>query len=383
MLNQTNSNRFLSRVKKNKSLILRTLLVLALGGCTVTRMPQLLSLSETTNAKPKITEFLDRNSLALGEDVRAAIPIQLNTFRQTNEILPYECWEFAIATKTGRSSYLLWKIYTNVEDALAEQNHILKRLAQTELPLAIPVVWDKAEPYAKAPSVLLMRPNGMSFAGCIAWKVKGNRIIDGSEYTDLIKRLLELHTLPSSDSIDGFPVGDWLRQMAEVGVTRNDWDADTRNQILDIAKAWHSTRAATIHGDLTSQNVWVDSTFSVTAMMDWEKLGTGDPAIDLGYLLADATVIQPFEMRERYGIPLPESFSATDIGKNIVHTYCNETHSELSPAVIANLRAAYTLRIIQTYLYQHNDPLLQVGMNRLHQYIPALLANNPVAEMVK
>jgi len=383
MLHQPVIPKHFSRFVPNKRLILQILPIILLTGCTGNYLPRLLSASETTNAKPQITEFLDRNAQPLTEDVQATAPIRVNILRQTNEILPFECWELSVATSKGFSKRILWKLYNTVDDAVAEQNNLLKKLSKTEIPLAIPIVWDNAKPYASASSALFVCPRGMTIGAAIAWKANKKIVVDGKEYTDLVKLLSDVHNIPVTDSTDNFPVREWLPQMAEVGVSRGEWDSSVRDELVEYAKGWKPQLLTTIHGDMTGQNVWVDSTFSVSAIVNWERMGTSDPAIDWGYLLADATVIQPFEMRERYGTGLPDNFAATEIGKAIVHTFRKDTGELMDPQFVKNLRAAFALRVIQTYLYQHQDPLLQLGMKRIHSYITAMPNFDPISEMIK
>ena len=158
------------RYKFNINYLLLTVLLVVLSGCPTHRLPQLLSDSEQMRAKSGLVKFLSNNSRILTE-AGISEPTEFSVgAKQTNEILPYECWELQINDPKRHPVRLLLKIYSNDEDALTEEINY-RKLRTLKMPVPVDLVWSKAKPYANAPCVLMAKPVGRTLGEAIALKI--------------------------------------------------------------------------------------------------------------------------------------------------------------------------------------------------------------------
>ncbi|MDK9700327.1 MAG: phosphotransferase [bacterium] len=357
------------------------IVLIGLFGCRASRVPVLLDERGQQKAKPKVAAFLDQNSAILAEEGIRVNPIELRTLFQPEILQPFESWSLSVADTSGNDREFILKLFTTEADARSEELNYV-RIHAAGLPTTADILWGKAKPYANAHCVLLSRPNGQPLGKTAALRSRDGFDKLQALYMPTMDVLSKMHSLlPDSGAIENYPVNEWLRQMAELGVVRKYWNSEVRDALKGIAKEWKPEQKRLIHGDFSDLQVSIDYEGKVTALLNLERMGFGDPSLDLGYLFADIMVLNPLLSKQRYGIEFPPKVDYPGIAKNLGEYYEKVSGREFTQQTVMNLRVAFFLKIASLVTYQRNDPLLQAGVLRVERMVPALLIADPIDQI--
>lgn len=123
---------------------------------------------------------------------------------------------------------------------------------------------------------------------------------------DIAAKLAQVHAVPVmafGKRIKGADISSTEKVLADVDRSYADWVAlNTTSSVIETAFKWvrdnmrlAEGRRALVHGDYTINNMLVDES-RVTAVLDWEFAGIGNPAYDLGYFFCVAEALASWEI---------------------------------------------------------------------------------------
>ena len=168
-----------------------------------------------------------------------------------------------------------------------------------------------AEPYKAAPAVLRDYVPGVSLAQYTAAHVKAGK--PGPELApalaDLGRLLGGLHSKGmrprQAGDIDGAAALTELVELCEL----EGWCGPyARKQLLEASKVVNGGEVTFVHGALHEQQVLLDeATGKVVSLVDLDESGWGDPALDVGTLLAHLLLVNPVARERAMGVPNPDA----------------------------------------------------------------------------
>jgi aminoglycoside phosphotransferase (APT) family kinase protein len=209
-----------------------------------------------------------------------------------------------------RQDYALRYEGTKVRD---EYTPLLK-LAEKDLAVPRPLWLEGDESELGPPFIFVERLRGAPPGSYF-----GMRTPCPGAFADLAQMLAKLHRVDPSEL--GFPVGaspqDSLMRLIDTYQKKWRENATTASPLIDYAYAWarrecakDAGTVAVVHGDAGPYNMLVEQD-RLTAVLDWEFVHVGDPAVDLGIVRVYAEEFMSWdEFRRLYdaagGAPVPE-----------------------------------------------------------------------------
>jgi aminoglycoside phosphotransferase (APT) family kinase protein len=138
-------------------------------------------------------------------------------------------------------------------------------------------------------------------------------------FADLARLLARLHRVPPDELglSAGAAPADSLLQLIETYQAKWRENATTASPVIDYAYAWArgecakaTGTVAVVHGDVGPYNLLIEGDH-LTAVLDWEFLHLGDPAVDLGLVRVYAEEFMDWEefmrlYRAAGGVPVAE-----------------------------------------------------------------------------
>ncbi len=223
---------------------------------------------------------------------------------KANSVLPSEI--------VMRQDYALRYEGTKVKDEYTP----LSKLAQRGLPVPRPLLLEAQECELGPPFLFVERLTG----GPPGSYLFGVRTPCPGAFGDLVRMLAQLHRIaPAELELAPPPSGAGDSLLRLIVAYEKKWrdNATRASPVIDYAYAWARAECAKdegslaiVHGDAGPYNLLVDAD-RLNALLDWEFVHVGDPAVDLGIVRAYAEDFMSWdELMRRYtdagGTHVPE-----------------------------------------------------------------------------
>ncbi|GHF83694.1 acyl-CoA dehydrogenase [Kitasatospora xanthocidica] len=175
---------------------------------------------------------------------------------------------------------------------MGREYRVMSALRGTGVPVPRMLVIDRGEDVLGAPWYLMEHVTGTPHRDAAPLAALGEERV-GALGRRLVDTLAELHRIDPADvglADFGHPDGylerqlrRWSKQLA-ASRSRDLPDLDRLHAAL-TARLPVSPAPALVHGDYRLDNVLVDDTDAITAVLDWEMSTLGDPLTDVGLLV--------------------------------------------------------------------------------------------------
>jgi aminoglycoside phosphotransferase (APT) family kinase protein len=257
-----------------------------------------------------VTRYLRRRYPALPQiEASAVVPIPGGRSKKTF-FISIKGTDALPAEVVMRQDYALRYEGTKVRD---EYTPLLK-LADRGLSVPRPLLLEAEESELGPPFIFVERLRGAPPGSYF-----GMRTHCPGAFADLAQMLAKLHRVDPAEL--GFSVGASLEDslMRLIDTYQKKWreNATTASPLIDYAYSWARVECAkdagsvaVVHGDAGPYNVLVEAD-RLTAVLDWEFVHVGDPAVDLGIVRVYAEEFMSWDefirlYRAAGGSPIPE-----------------------------------------------------------------------------
>ncbi len=250
-----------------------------------------------SGAKPGLAQYL-------AKVVPGAKLIEATPFSEGHM---HETWKLTADVGGEERMYAL-KLFGTPEEAAADgANYEAARAAGW--PVADKVHRGSAAPYKEATAYLSAFVTGRSLAGAVThgWNMGKNKPADvAALYAAVGKSLGALHKGTrrprKPDDISGAAMMLELEELCRLVL----WCGPSSQKFFkETAGTIDGTEVTFIHGDLYETQMILNDSGALAKYLDLDESGYGDPAMDVGYLVAHILLINPIARQTIQGIPNP------------------------------------------------------------------------------
>ena len=219
----------------------------------------------------------------------------------------HETWKVT-ATVGEKTNAYAFKLFHEAKFAeLDSRNYELAR--RFGWPVPADVHRGKATPYKDLPAALQEFIPGDSLARAVTarWNAGKNTPADiAPMYGSLGAVLGEVHKKAVRPRKPGDISGAaQLLDLADLCQQFLWCGPHTQTTFKDIAKTIDGVEVTFVHGDLYETQVIMTPDGKLSKFLDLDEAGHGDPALDVGYVLAHVLLINPLSRQALWGIPNP------------------------------------------------------------------------------
>jgi aminoglycoside phosphotransferase (APT) family kinase protein len=182
-----------------------------------------------------------------------------------------------------------------LETAVVDEFPVLRVLHQKGVPVPFPHALEATGAVLGQPFMVQARVYGRNI---------GSHFVYPSPNPSLCEKfaveLAGIHSIPLAAfgrGLKGANLTTLAQLTADIGKAYSHWSAlQTVSPIIEAAFQWLKVHIADgvgertlVHGDFSLSNVLIDDNDEVTAILDWEFAGLGNPAADLGWFYVGAS----------------------------------------------------------------------------------------------
>jgi aminoglycoside phosphotransferase (APT) family kinase protein len=267
------------------------------GGCAASADKPIDTKELRTESKPGLAAYLA--ATVPGAKLTAAEPF--------GEGHMHETWKLT-ADVGGKQQIYALKLFRDDKQAKADAANY-QAARDLGWPLPADVSRGSAKPYKDLPAYLSEFVPGRSLAKSVthSWNMGKNRAAEIAKfYAEIGTKLGALHKASMRARKPGDISGAALMlDLAELCLPLMWCGPHTHQTLKDVAKNIDGTEVAFIHGDLYETQMILDDSGSLATFLDLDEAGYGDPAMDVGYLLAHILLVNPIARQAIWGIPNP------------------------------------------------------------------------------
>jgi len=254
-------------------------------------------------ARPKLAEYLRR---AVGK--QGADEVRLIDARPFSEGHVHPTWQLFAVVGGKRQAYALKVFPDEAVAAAAADNYRVAR--ELGWPVPADVARGSATPYADRPASLQELVPGRSLGATIEalLRRKPPATDEGiaALYGQLGRVLGGLHAKGKRPRRDGDLSGTRAMRELTRRCQADDWCKPAlRVQLGDRAAGLDGPEVTFVHGDLYESQVIFLEPARLVAFVDLDRAGYGDPALDVGSLLAHVVLVNPLARWPVWGVPDP------------------------------------------------------------------------------
>ncbi len=274
-------------------------------------------------AEPQLEAYLRR---VLGGDGANRREVELVEARLFSEGHINETWRITVDVD-GEINHAALKIFASPESAAT--NAAMFKLAQESgWPVPTELVRGDTQPYSPRESLLMQFMVGGSLRQHVAALFRSpeanaptdNEVADlYAEVGDVLGYLHKSHMRPRrrSDTLDRPAMDAALGRCSKGG-----WcDATARQRLLGLAEELDKGPVTFCHGDLYESQIIMGEDERVRAFIDLDAAGYGDPAKDVGQLLAHVLLVNPVAREAGWKIPSPSTEEAELTARQVLLAY--------------------------------------------------------------
>jgi len=360
---------------------LHTLAVLPLAGLLAgcpgvpTTGKPTLDMVQEKAAQPKLQAYLAR---VLGGEGKTA---KLTGAEQFVEGHVYETWRLQ-ADVGGKPAEYTLKVFPGAAVAARDaENH--QQARELGWPVPDDVVRGTLEPYSSKPGSLRVYVPGESLSMKLRARLQTG---EGAEpaavaalYAQVGEALGRLHAKGLRARKEGDISGAALVAELAKRCESEAWcGADTAKGLVAEAGELDAAQVTFIHGDLYESQVIVDDAGKLVSFIDLDEAGWGDPAIDLGSLLAHVLIVNAEARQAVMGAanPTPEELKAT--GTAILSAYQKAAGlGDAWPAFAGRVQTYMRTRVGQLLFRLGENPHAKPLIEQLDKKKAALLTARP------
>lgn len=347
-----------------------------LAGCAAapSGKPQ-LDPARDSAARPNLQAYLAR---AVGGGDKA---VELTEAEQFLEGHVYETWRLKATVGGAPAEYTL-KVFP--DEAMAERDVASHRQARE---LGWPVPQDVARgpllPYSPKFGSLRVYVPGDSLSMKLRARLRTGEAADKAAvatlYAQIGEALGRLHLAGRRARRDGDISGAAeMRELVERCGKESWCGPDTVKDMEAAAAKMDGEEVTFIHGDLYEAQVIVDDAGKLVSFIDLDEAGFGDPALDLGALLAHVLLVNPETRQARWGVANPEPEEVRATASALLEAYRLASGvGDAWPAFAARLPGYVRLRVGRLLLRLADNPHAKTMMKTLDKRKAALLAADP------
>jgi len=271
-------------------------------------------------AKPALQGYLTR-VVGKGDAAKAKL-VSATPFK---EGYTHETWKL-VAEVGGETHIYVLKLF---ESEAAAKRDADSTAAARKLGWPVPgeVVRGTAEPYKPQPASLAEFVPGESIERAVQRRFEGGKApapdAVAALYAAVAQRLGKLHVAGRRKRAAGDLTGaDQMRQIAEKCDIESWCGPHATKQFREKADLLDGEHVTFVHGALYETQVLLDTkTGELASFVDLDEAGWGDPATDLGSLLAHVLLVNPLVRKATWGVPEPEPAELKATGSAILAAY--------------------------------------------------------------
>lgn len=250
-----------------------------------------------TEAKPGLAAY-----------VAASVPgAKLTAAEPFGEGHMHEAWKLTTDV-AGKERVFALKLFPDDKFARADAANY-EEARGLGWPLPADVKRGSAKPYKEVPAYLSEFVVGRSLAGAVThtWNMGKTTPADvAALYAEVGGKLGALHKASVRARKPGDISGAALMlDLAELCLPLMWCGPHTQKTLQETAKHIDGTEVAFIHGDIYETQMILDDGGKLASFLDLDEAGYGDPAMDVGYMLAHILLVNPIARQAVWGIPNP------------------------------------------------------------------------------
>jgi len=281
------------------------------------------TLDRVAEAKPKLAEWVEKTlpGKKLGETTVGKA--RLVDARLFEEGYVHETWRLDVEID-GVTRPMALKLFPTAEQAAA--NEAQYRLARAKgWPIPSEFLRSPVAPYHESPGILREYVPERSLAAHVRSLFKDGRVPNvldvASAYAEVGRALGTLHEKSRKLQKEGRDDGARLKALAARCADEGWCGAPTRLRLETLAAKLDSSEVSFIHGDLYEEQVILDANGRLTVFIDLDHAHFGDPAADLGALLAHILLVGPAARAAHWGIPAPTQEETKAVANRLLAAY--------------------------------------------------------------
>ncbi len=275
-----------------------------------------------TAAEPQLEQYLRR---VLKDPALTLVQARLFSEGHINET-----WYLSYEREEVLESAVL-KIFADA--AAAEGNRVqYQRADERRWPIPDQLARGVATPYVERPALLMEFIAGGTLESRVKALFDNNRRPFPDEVAQLYGDVARAIGILHKDQRRARQPGDRSGRKAMTATIERckaeGWCGEAAQRRFEaLAEAIDSGPVTFIHGDLYESQVVLKpkgtkaSHIQVAAFLDLDESGMGDPAVDLGSLLAHVLVVHPRTRRQAWGIPDPTPAETQAVARRVLDQY--------------------------------------------------------------
>lgn len=243
---------------------------------------------------------------------------------------------------------------------MGREHRVISALATTDVPVPATYVHCTDEDVIGAPFYVMDKVAGTAYRRAAELEALGpDRTRQISQ--QLVDTLAQLHIVdPAAVGLEDFgrPEGFLARQVSR---WKKQLDASRSREIAGVdglfdylqANVPEQSPTAVVHGDFRLDNVLVDESVTITAVLDWEMATLGDPLTDVALMVAYQQMAEHAASGAVADAPLAEGYLGVD---EVLERYGERSGRDLSAMGFYLALAYYKLAIILEGIhYRYNQ----------------------------
>jgi len=286
------------------------------AGCAAKTGKPVFDAKAENAAKPQLEAYLTR---VVGGADQAVRLLEAEQFLEGHS---HETWRLLAQVGTAEVGYSL-KVFP--DEATAKRVAEAYRQAE-ELGWPVPkgIAAGALTPYKPSQGSLREYVGGESLALKVRTKVQTgtSAAAIAALYGKVARKLGELHAKgrrPRQDSDE--KVADTLKAFGTRCSTEGWCSAETAKACEELAAEIDPPEVTFLHGDLYESQIIFDPADGLAAIIDLDQARWGDPAADLGALLAHVMLVNPMAREARWGVENPREGEVRATAEAILTAY--------------------------------------------------------------
>ncbi len=356
---------------------LAPLLVLALGAaCAAPAAKPVYSAKAEQAARPQLEAWL---TAAVGGEGKAVRLLEAEQFMEGHT---YETWRL-LAEVGGKEVAYSLKVYPT--EARAKQVADLRAEAiGLGWPVPERVAGGMLTPYKQLPGSLRVFVHGESLALKVRAKVQTGTSTGAiaALYGQVARRLGALHAKGRRPrKPEDRTAAEALKAFAERCQTKGWCSKETAKACTELAGEFDPPDVTFLHGDLYEGQIIFDESGELAAIVDLDEAGWGDPAADVGTLLAHVMLVNPVARKAEWGVADPDKGEVRATAEAVLSAYREGAGiGDDWAAFLGRVRGHMRLRVVHLLDKLEDNPHGKTLVDALRPKRRALLDADPFAD---